>query len=135
MLLCAKGRTTGEQLRDPLDVQVVGLSGLELMYDQSSGVLCPVAPKEEANVLSAEALLGEPLVLPSEAQRPPTCSAASPGIPSRVWSKAQPAEPAKPEFQLVYVRKGPLGGSAGDQVQRPLPGVAAEGQGAAPSDV
>ena len=90
--------------------------------------------QEEANASSAEGLFGEPLVLPSEAQRPPTCSAAGPGIPSTVRPQAQSAEPAQPEFQLVYRRKGLLGGPPGGQVQRPLPGFAAEGQGVAPSD-
>jgi hypothetical protein len=67
------------------------------------------APKEEANVSSGEVMFGEPLVLPAQAQQPPTCTSAAPAIPSTVRTWAEVAS-SRPKFQHVYVRCGPASG-------------------------
>jgi len=98
------------QLKDALRARSEGRDWLDHLPWALLGLRA--APKEEANISSAEVLFGEPLVLPSEAQRPPTCSAAGPGLPSTVRPQEQPADSTPPvrEFELVYVRRGPLGG-------------------------
>ena len=69
-------------------------------------------------------------MLPSEAQRPPTCSAAGPGLPSTVRPQGQPADPAQPEreFLLVYVRRGPLEGPLAAKYSSPYHVLEQRGQ-------
>ena len=67
------------------------------------------APKEEANVSSGEVMFGEALVLPSQAQQPPMCTSAAPGIPSTLCMWAKEVK-TRPEFKHVYVRSGPASG-------------------------
>ena len=98
------------QLKDALRARCEGKDWLDHLPWVLLG-LC-AAPKEEANISSAEVTFGEPLVLPSQAQQPPTCSSAAPSIPStvRTWADVVWSEPERPAFEYVYVRSGPSGG-------------------------
>ena len=86
------------QLKDALHARCEGCDWLDHLPWALLGLRA--APKEEANISSAEVLFGEPLVLPSEAQRPPTCSAAGPGLPSTVHPQGQTAEPVQTEREF-----------------------------------
>jgi hypothetical protein len=104
------------QLKDALRARCEGKDWLEHLPWVLLGLRA--APKEEANVSSAEVTFGEPLVLPSQAQQPPTCSSAAPNIPSTVRTYADVAK-TRPEFQHVYVRNGPSGGPLASKYSGP----------------